>query len=460
MKNKGFRIFAVCVIFSVVLSFSGDSFAANSSRAKNIILLIADGMGMSHFRAAQLFSERVMKKELRLVSVMRSFRAGHVINDTADSTVTESAAAAGQIATGELMTAKAISMAADGKTPVRTILEIAKNKGMAIGMVTTSGITDATPAGFSAHSPSRYDENEIAAQQIALAPDVLMGGRKKFFIPENAGGKREDGRDLIAEAARSGYAVVETAAGLRAAPDKGKILGLFNMNNMNYEIDRSNSAEPSLAEMTEKTLRVLSKNKKGFFAMIEGGRIDHASHDNDVAAMIRDVIAFDEAVGVAVDFAEKTPGTLVIITSDHETGGFSIIGCGKESDAYIGVDLAAIDKLKSSQYEIAKKIKKDPRPETVMALVKEYASITLTTDEAQIVASDALKNMDPHNYRYDYSHSLAFALRPYLRIGWASQTHTATPIFIFAKGPGSEGVNGLMHNTEIFDLIKKAMGAK
>ena len=319
------RNLARSVGYLLVIGISLLPIGVSAGQAKNIILMIGDGMGPSQFGAAWLYSNRVLGKELRMVEVMKSGKTAYLVNDTADTMVTESAAAAGQIATGKRMTARALSMEADGRTPVKTILEIAKDKGMATGLVTTSGITDATPAAFAAHVPHRSDEASVADQELRAGVDVLMGGRKQIFLPEISAGKRQDNRNLLDEARSAGYAVVDSAAELHRV-EGGRILGLFNMGNMAYEMDRDSTSEPSLAEMTGKTLQVLSQNPKGFFAMIEGGRIDHAAHRNDAAATIRDTLAFDEAVGVVLEFQRTHPDTLLMVTADHETGGMAIIG--------------------------------------------------------------------------------------------------------------------------------------
>jgi alkaline phosphatase len=449
-----FRSHAVLLIVGL-LFLPVSSLAA---QAKNIILMIGDGMGPSHFGAAWLYSNRVLGKELRMVEVMKSGRTAYLVNDTADAIVTESAAAATQIACGVRVPARAVGMGPDGKTPCTTVLELAKGKGLATGLVTTSGITDATPGAFAAHVPHRSDEASVAAQEVQVGVDVLLGGRKQFFLPETMGGKRKDGRDLLEEARRAGYVVVGTASELQQAHG-GKILGLFNMGNMAYEIDRGKTAEPSLADMTAKTLEVLARNPKGFFMMIEAGRIDHAAHRNDAAATIRDTIAFDDAVGVALDFQRKNPDTLLIVTADHETGGMGIIGHSKDSKEYVAIDLAAIQKAATSFELILSELGKDPAPEKIRDAVKKHLAIEITEDEAKVVADDAIRKLDPKNYSYATLHSLAFVLRPYLRVGWASQTHTASPLFAFGSGPGSEELVGFRHNTELFRIMKSALEA-
>jgi len=428
----------------------------SSGKAKNVILLVGDGFGPSHFWATSLYSTRILQKDLRMVEVMKAGRTAYLVNDTADAIVTESAAAAGQIATGKRMTARALSMAADGKTPVQTVLEIVKARGVATGLVTTSGITDATPGAFAAHVAHRSDETSVADQQLKLGVDVLMGGRKQFFLPEISAGKRKDDRNLLNEAEAAGYTVVGDAEELKAATGP-KILGLFSMGNMAYEIDRRNTQEPSLAEMTAKTLEALSRNPKGFFAMIEGGRIDHAAHRNDAAGVIHDTLAFDAAVGVALDFARKNPDTLLIVTADHETGGMALIGHSKTSKEYAGMDLAAIQKITASFEVISGEFGKNPTPQKIQKVVKDYMDIQITDDEAKTVANDTIRKLDPANYSYPYLHSLAFVLRPYLRVGWGSQTHTASPLYAFGIGPGSEKLTGLVHNTQLFDIMKAAL---
>jgi alkaline phosphatase len=431
--------------------------AGDEGQANNIILLIGDGLGPSHFAAAWLYSSRVLNKDLHMVQVMQSGRTGYIVNDTADSMVTESAAAATQIACGIKVPARAVGMGSDGKTPCKTILEIAKDKGMATGLVTTSGITDATPASFAAHVEHRSDETAVATQELKLGVDVLMGGRRQFFLPEAKGGKRKDGRDLTSEAPAAGYVVVATADELQKA-DGPRILGLFNIGNMVYDMDRAKTQEPSLAQMASKTLNVLSRNPKGFFAMIEAGRIDHASHRNDAPATIREILAFDEAVGVALEFQKRNPRTLIIVTADHETGGMALIGHSKTSTEYVGMDLRLIQKAEISLELLAMELGKNPSPEKIQDAVKRHLSIEITTQEAKVVADDVINKLDPKNYGYATLHSLAFVLRPYYRVGWGSQTHTASLLLAFGSGPGSGKLPGFHHNTELFHIMKAAMG--
>ena len=188
--------------------------------------------------------------------------------------------------------------------------------------------------------------------------------------------------------------------------------------------------------------------------MIEGGRIDHASHRNDAAGTIRDTLAFDEAVGVALDFQRKNPDTLLIVTADHETGGMAIIGSGKKVE---GDDLAAIQKVQASFEVLEGALGKHPTPEKVREVVKTYLAIEISDDEAKTVVNDPIRKLDPYNFSYPLMHSLAFVLRPYLRVGWGTATHTASPLLAFGSGPGSEDLVGFRHNTELFRIMKAAL---
>jgi alkaline phosphatase len=161
---------------------------------------------------------------------------------------------------------------------------------------------------------------------------------------------------------------------------------------------------------------------------------------------------------VALEFARKNPDTLLLVTADHETAGMSLIGHSKTSKEYTGMDLEALKKATASFEVIQGKLGKSPTPQLIKGLVKTHLGIEITDDEAKTVAADTIRKLDPANYNYPYLHSLAFVLRPYYRVGWGSQTHTASPLYLFGVGPGSERVKGWMHNTEIFTVMKAAFG--
>ena len=447
--NMRAKLRAVTTLLILSLAFAAA--AASAAPARNVILMIGDGMGPSHIRAAQLYSLRVLKRELRMMEVMQGGRTAYLVNDTADAVVTESAAAATQIACGVKAPARAVGMVADGKTRCRTILELAREHGMATGLVTTSGLTDATPAAFSAHVENRDDEITVAIQQIGSGIEVLFGGRRRDFLPQSAGGVRKDGRNLLQEARASRYQVLQTAAELKRSAG-AKVLGLFSMGNMALEIDRARSAEPSLAEMTTAALRALSENPRGFFAMIEGGRIDHAAHANDAAAVIREVIAFDEAVGVALEFLRRNADTLLIVTADHETGGMALIGDGSGG----GINFAAMANSRGSIEALLRELAVDPAPARVRSAAREQLGLELDARDANLLAEEIRRSDGSRGY-IPTPRSLISLLQRHQGVGWATQGHTASPVFAFGMGPGSERLAGYRHNTELYYIMREAL---
>ena len=450
MKKLLVSLFSV-IIF--ILSFSVLSFAA---QAKNIILMIGDGMGPAHVHIAWLYATRQLGKNLVMTELMDKGQTAYMVNDTADSTVTESAAAATQMATGVKVLARAVGIGPDGKV-LKTILEMAKEKGKATGLVTTSGITDATPAGFVAHVAHRSEEEKIAEQLVRSDVNVLFGGRKSFFLPEAEKGRRKDGRNLLHEARQRGYVVVETAEEMKKAQGE-KILGLFNRGNMLFDMDRKDSTEPSLAEMTSKALGFLSGDPDGFFLMVEAGRIDHAAHVHEIGGVIWDALAFDEAIGVAYEFQKANPDTLLIITADHETGGLVVLPYSLTSKEYEGINLGAISKIKGSSERRNKELGEDPSPEKIKEVMKKYYDIDLTEEDVRVIRENPLKQLDPRHFHYSRNGIIAFVLRLYHRIGWATDSHSATPLFLWGIGPGSEKIKGWRHNTEVFLIMKEAYG--
>ena len=450
LKKYVLSLFAIGFVLVV---FSSLSLAA---QAKNIILMIGDGMGPAHVGVAWLYATRELGKDLVMTEVMNNGRTAYMVNDTADSTVTESAAAAVQMSTGVKVLAKAIGVGPDGRI-LKTILEMAKERGKATGLVTTSGITDATPAGFIAHVEKRSEEEKIAEQLVKSDVNILFGGRKVFFLPESEKGKRKDGRNLVTEARENGYLVVETGDGMKKADGK-KILGLYNQGNMLYEIDRKDSDEPSLAEMAAKALDLLSKNENGFFLMVEAGRIDHAAHHHDIAAVISDLLAFDDAVKVAYDFQKSNADTLLVITADHETGGLMVLPYAQTGEEYEGINLKAISKINASYEKRNKELGRDPSPEKIKEVMKSYYGIELKDEEVKTIKENALRKLDPRHFHYDWDGSIGFVLRLYHRIGWATDSHSATPLFLWGIGPGSEKIKGWKHNTEVFTIMKEAYG--
>ena len=281
----------------------------NNGKAKNVIFMVPDG-----YSAAYATNYRWYKGE---ESIMDSMLVGMHRTYSANSEVTDSAAAGTAFATGVKTNNGMISTSPDGKE-LKTILQTVEEEGKATGLVATSTITHATPAVFASHVATRADEAGIAPQLLENGVDVLLGGGKNYF-PDS----------LLNEAKKDGYDVIDNKSGLTEAKKAEKLIGLFADKGMAPELDRDETNEPSLKEMTTAAIEVLKKDKDGFFMMVEGSQIDWAGHAHDAAWAMKDSEAFEQAVEAAVEFAKRDGNTLVVIAGDHETGGMSVGGYGQ-----------------------------------------------------------------------------------------------------------------------------------
>lgn len=303
------------------------SFAGN---AKNIIIMIPDGMGLADVTAARTFKNGPNGAPLSFEMLQH---IGYQRSHSANSLVTDSAAAASAWACGEKFANNEICFHGDGR-PVRpSILELARKRGKATGLVVTDGITEATPAAFGAHVPTRDCRQEIGRQYLeSTGVNVLLGGGLSEFnteTPDPCGTKG----NLLGTAREKGYEVVRNREELKKAVAAGshKILGLFHARGMTPEVQRpAASTEPRLPEMTAAALKILEKDRYGFFLLVEGSLVDKANHRNNYPMQLGEVLAFDEAVAVVRDWikADRTrqDKTLLIVVADHETGGFAING--------------------------------------------------------------------------------------------------------------------------------------
>jgi alkaline phosphatase len=280
---------------------------------KNIILLIGDGMSFGQRELARLSTAGKNGK----LNMERFPVTGIIKTNSANSLVTDSAAAATAMASGIKTDNGKIGMDPDG-IKYMTVLETAKEKSMSTGLIATSSITHATPACFGAHVKNRDNETDIAKQLVENKINVLFGGGRKYFLPKKEGGRRNDGINLIEQAQSKGYAYITTTKEMSGI-DEHYVLGLFQEDELNTTPD-----EPALSELTEKALEILNRNATGFFLMVEGSQIDWASHEHNEKDTIKQTIDFDKAVKAAKDFAERDRQTLVIVTADHETGGLIV----------------------------------------------------------------------------------------------------------------------------------------
>ncbi len=281
-----------------------------------IILLIGDGMGEGQLAAASYFKTGAPES----LSVHGLPVRGR-ISTASPSGTTDSAAAATAMASGALTWNGTVGLDLDDG-PVENLVELAKEYGLATGIVTTTRLSHATPAGFTAHVQSRGQYQDIAAQMAALRPDVMLGGGLLDFE------SRGDDRDLVAELVAGDYHMVRTASELAQAPPSStrRLLGLFADYHLPYRVDRSGEEDlPLLKDMSLAALERLDSDPQGFFLMIEGGRIDHAGHENHIERAIGETIGFDDTVEAVLEWARERDDVTILVTADHETGGLKVL---------------------------------------------------------------------------------------------------------------------------------------
>ena len=432
----------VLLLLLMLLGF-GEKAWSQSPRPKNLILMIADGCGPASVTMARDYARAVLGRDALALDAIQT---GAVRTGSASSRVTDSAAGATAYACGVKTYNGAIAVDSAGR-PLATLLEAAKARGMATGLVATSRITHATPAAFAAHVPQRAMESEIAAQMLAQRVDVLLGGGWSYFLPTSEGGRRQDGRNLLREAEAMGYQVVRTAADFRQGVRR-PVLGLFGPSHLPYEIDRDPEEVPSLAEMTRAALELLADDPDGFFLMVEGSRIDHAGHANDAAAHVREVLAYDEAVAVALDFARRDGQTLVVSVADHETGGLSL---GRNVDGRGVYDWHpdVLARVQVSYERLIPALRRSERPD---ALLQAWLGLdSLRADERALVAQ---ATAEPDTW----PEVLTELIGRRAVVGWTSNGHTAVDVNLYAFGPGAERLMGSFENDEIGRLLAELMG--
>ncbi|MBI4608192.1 MAG: alkaline phosphatase [Candidatus Rokubacteria bacterium] len=441
---------------------------AQGSQAKNVILLIGDGMGFSEVALARLASVgpggKLTMDRLPYLTAMTTH--------SLDALVTDSSAGGTAIASGVKTNNHLVGVNPD-LTPLPSVLEDAARLGKSTGLVSTSRITDATPAVFAAHPKVPREavgaawENEVPGAYLERGVDVLLGGGIRHWIPKSwPGSRRPDEADYVGMATQKGYRVVKSRAELQGIgpASTSKLLGLFSPSYMAFEIDRDPAKEPSLAEMTGKALEVLAKNPKGFFLMVEGGLIDIAGHYWDAAALVKEVVAFDEAVKVAFEFSRKDGQTLVIVTADHATGGLRIAE---------PLNPKGLGNIKASAARMAKRLAPDRA--NVREVLADLAGITdLTEAEIQAIRSPQGSHVGGKVHRALESvlgkgaWEIAAVLSDRAGVSWypvhvharseKTYGHEGTPVPVYAFGPGAEQVRGLLDNTDIARIMRHAFG--
>ncbi|QSF44655.1 alkaline phosphatase [Paenibacillus tianjinensis] len=448
MKGIVFGGLAAAVVSGATLAGAAQSTTkagvTPKAQSQNLIVLIGDGMGPAQVSAARYFQQYTkgvnhLNIDPYYVGQATTYAdRGEDGGKVVSGIVTDSASAGTAFATGHKTYNAGISVSnEDVAKPFASIIEAAESSGKATGLVTTARITHATPAVYASHVRSRDNESAIASQYLESGVDVLMGGGKQFFVTKDEKGKRTD-KNLLPDFKAKGYTVVENTSALNALTSKNsKVLGLFGSSHVAYVPDRT-AEIPSLAAMTSKALNILSTDKDGFVMMIEGGRIDHAGHANDLPTLVQETLDFDAAFKTAIEFAKKNGNTSVVVTADHETGGLSL---SRDNIYEINIDLW--NKQKHSSESLAASLEAAQTPEEIRSIVTANTWITDLSDEEVT----QIMNGDGSSYKREGAYNAVISKR--LLVGWSGHGHSAVDVGIWAYGPIADKVKGQVDNTQI-----------
>jgi alkaline phosphatase len=377
---------------------------------------------------------------------------------SANSLVTDSSAASSAWGGGVRVNNGSVNCGPDGRLSL-PIMELAHSQGLRTGLVSTATITHATPAGFAAKVPQRADELQIARQYLGLHIDVLLGGGRKFFTP----GLRPDRLDLVGQYSKAGYSVALDAPALAAAPAAGPLLGLFDDGHMPYSLDRASdpalqAAVPTLTTMARAALARLENSPRGFILQIEGARVDHGAHANDIGALLYDQVAFDETLGAVLEWLKGRDDTLLIVTSDHGNSNPGLNGVGKAyTDTDASFDLVA--RFRHTNTWVLEGLNANSSLPAIRDRVVEGTGIALDEEELDLVRR-ALRSELREGYRVRNSALIAFAdvLSNHISVGWTGVSHTADFTELAALGPGSESIQGVVRNFEMYGIMARALG--
>ncbi|RMX05979.1 alkaline phosphatase [Corticibacter populi] len=487
---------------AVLLGAAGGSFAQDAGTAKNVIFFLGDGMGPVTVTAARIYKgEKALANGADLESPERAKLAlqelgyaGRVKTYSNDGQTTDSAPSMAAYMTGVKMNNEVISMTAetqayapDGNQYINgenttcpagngqaaeTLLELSIDKGRSTGVVSTTRLGHATPAATYAHVCNRNAYNTIAEQSVPGYPefnsrlkgglDVMLGGGWRNYLPKSvyASSRRTDERNLVEDLQKLGYTYVDSGTALNSldVANTSKLLGIFASSEMAYELDRTKPElkldQPSLAEMTEKALEVVSRNEKGFFLMVEGGRIDHALHGTNAKRALEDTLALDAAVEKALEIMEqKDPGlanTLIVVTADHDHA-IAFNGYTKIGNPILGLARGYSDgKILSAA---------DGKPYTTLVFGNGgRASAGAVGEDGQAYISPA-RSAERENLTNVDTTADNFLQEVGINLGGAgSETHGGGDVMLFAGGAGAQHFKGSYDNTKVFNKVRAAAG--
>ncbi|SDZ73000.1 alkaline phosphatase [Porphyromonadaceae bacterium NLAE-zl-C104] len=438
-------------------------FAQEVRPVKNVIMMIPDGTSVGVYSAARWFKYyNGMEDKLNI----DPYFTGTVTTFSSNAPIGDSAPTGSTYATGVLQQSGNVAIhpevsendlfpvdASRTYQPAATILEASKiEKKKAVGLVVTCEFPHATPADFSAHHYNRGNYKALAPQIAYQNLDVMFGGGNGILTD-----------DIKKHFAKNRTTLIQNdKEALLNYNATGKVWALFGERALPYNIDRNPDKVPSLAEMTEKALEVLSKNENGFFLMVEGSQVDWAAHANDAATMIDEYLAFDEAVGKAMAFAEKDGNTVVVVAADHGNSGFTI---GTRDCP--GYDKLSIEQLFGtvSKYQLSanglESILVNTKPDDIKAVFKQYTDIDITDEELETLL--ASKNYKEADYMKvgtsnNLAHNIVNILNSRTCFGFTTGGHTGEEVLLASYHPQGDVLKGHVKNTELNQYLQQVTG--
>src|SRR5690554_126745 len=496
---------------SAIASTNSSIDEAKDSKVKNIILLIGDGMGAAQVGLLETYAQNAPNsiyagEPTSLQALASQGKTVLSMTSVHNAIVADSACSASQLATGVACRSEMIGLDINGD-PVETVLEQAKRMGKSTGLVSDTRITHATPAAFAAHQAHRDMEAAIAEDLIKNRVDVLFSGGLSFFLPNkkdlitatqlhliykanlNTKSRRKDKKNLLTTASNKGYQLAFSNMQLHAIKQT-PVLGLFNnsvMVDALTERDDVQRTYPSLQEMTVKALQLLEQNDNGFFLMVESGQIDWTAHNNDAGGLLHEMLRMDDTLKSILNWGQDRDDTLIVVTGDHETGGFGFSYSNAEVPAaskltgaafkkkYFSPDynfapMDLLDKLyaqKKGTYSLwheAIENGKEGRAttESLMAAVNDNMEFKITKEQADRVLKVPAKIQDFSDF-YVYEDEkplnlLGRELAVQQNVVWSTGTHTASPVPVFVLAPEAimAKFNGIMTHRQIGTELKNS----
>lgn len=452
---------------------------SNASNKRNLVFMVSDGMGPASLSLARSFRQYENNLDYSDILNLDKHIIGVSRTRSDDSLVTDSAAGATAFACAAKTYNNAVGVYPDGSA-CGTVMEAAKLAGYMTGLVVTTRLTDATPAAFSSHVSWRSLEDDVAAQQLGYqgplgrSVDLLLGGGRCHFHPKSEGGCRKGNENLINRAVVDGWNYVSNVSEFRqltsslesptAASTHLPLLGLLAESDIPFDVDRSAEEYPSLREMADTAIALLDRacqaagdDCKGFFLLIEGSRIDHAGHNNDPAAQVREVLAYDATFQSVTEYASHAKvDTIVVSTSDHETGGLATARQLTSSYPEYRWNPSALSNATHSSEYVSQYMMTHHSESSESILESQLGIFDYTPAELKLLAA-ARKSRS----RSAIQLLVADFVSVRSQTGWSTHGHSAVDVNVYAHGGNDDlqayvmsQLAGSNENTQIGDFLR------